>query len=173
MQFHSGFSLQNDDVFFQSFIENNDFYIYGFSYGAIKAYLDVKRLLAKGQRVDRLILFSPAFFQTKDEKFKRLQKMAYKKNKQLYLQNFITSCFAPYSVKKVEHTENSIKELEELLEYIWDINGLKELSNKGIKIEVYLGGEDKIIDVESAYKFFTQIADVTLLKKANHFLQGE
>ena len=36
---------------------------------------------------------------------------------------------------------------------------------------VYLGGEDKIIDVEAAREFFLHVATVTYIKNANHFLQ--
>jgi len=172
VQFYSGFSLKNDEVFFEKLIKEDIFSIYGFSYGAIKAYLHVKKNLQEGKRVDKLILFSPAFFQTKDKKFKRLQYMAYKKNKEQYLQNFIHSCFSPYPVKEIKYKSSSMEELEELLEYIWDMNELKSLREKGLKIEVYLGGQDSIIDVDGAYSFFTQVADVTLFKEANHFLQG-
>jgi len=46
-----------------------------------------------------------------------------------------------------------------------------DLTNKGVKIEVYLGGADKIIDVQSAREFFTQVSTLTFIKEANHFLQ--
>ncbi len=173
MKFYSGFALEKDDVFFEDLIQESPFFIYGFSYGAIKAYLHVKKAMEEGKRVDRLVLFSPAFFQTKSEKFKRLQKMAYRKNKEQYLQNFLYSCFAPYTLKEITLKNSSLEELEELLEYKWDINGFQKLKNQGVAIEVYLGGKDNVIDVDGAYEFFTQIADVTYIKKANHFLQGE
>jgi hypothetical protein len=41
---------------------------------------------------------------------------------------------------------------------------------RGINIEVYLGGEDKIIDVTGAREFFLEVATVTYIKDANHFL---
>ena len=62
MQFFSGFSLQNDEKFFREFIQESDFCVCGFSYGAIKAFEYTQQLLEEGKRVDTLQLFSPAFF---------------------------------------------------------------------------------------------------------------
>jgi hypothetical protein len=64
-----------------------------------------------------------------------------------------------------------MEELDELLNYEWDIYELNRLAQKGVKIEVYLGSEDKIIDVESARELFLQVSTVTYIKNANHFLQ--
>jgi hypothetical protein len=44
---------------------------------------------------------------------------------------------------------------------------------RGVRIEVYLGSDDNITDVEAAYAFFVPFATVHLFKGANHFLQGE
>ncbi|HEY9203800.1 MAG TPA: alpha/beta hydrolase, partial [Sulfurimonas sp.] len=87
-----------------------------------------------------------------------------------YLREFIASCFLPYEKKIVEHSKSSIEELEELLRYEWDIDELKELVRKGLKIEVYLGGEDRVIDVQRARELFLEVATVTYIKEANHFL---
>lgn len=172
MQFFSGFSLQNEQYLFEAFIKKSDLSVCGFSYGAIKAFEYVQECLETSKRVDTLQLFSPAFFQTKDQKFKRLQLMSYKKNKELYLENFIGSCFAPYEKKIVELNENdTIDDLQKLLEYEWDLQELQKIVDAGVVLEVYLGFEDKIIDAEGAYRFFRQVANVTSIKKANHFLQ--
>ncbi len=171
-QFFSGFSLKDEAYLFQPYIKENDYTICGFSYGAIKAYKAVKEALQNSKRVDTLQLFSPAFFQTKDEKFKRLQLMSYKKNKDLYLQNFLDSCFAPYEKKIVQINDtDTIEDLQTLLEYEWDMQALQKIVDAGVVLEVYLGFEDKIIDPQSAYTFFKQVANVTSIKKANHFLQ--
>ena len=171
MIFFSGFSLQNEQAFFEDYINSSEYCVCGFSYGAIKALRYVKKQLESSKRVDTLQLFSPAFFQTKDSKFKKLQLMGYRKDKKKYLKDFIDVCFTPYSVKDTEHYDTDISELEELLNYEWNIEELKYLNNSGINIEVYLGGEDKIIDVKSAREFFLETATVTYIKKANHFLQ--
>lgn len=171
MKFYSGFSLQNESYLFEEYLNTSAYCVSGFSYGAIKAFEYVQEQIALSKRVDTLQLFSPAFFQTKPEKFKRLQLMAYRKSEDAYLNQFMNSCFAPYDKKIVQHTSTLVDELEELLHYQWDVEELKAIADKGIRIEVYLGGEDKIIDVESARKFFLEVATVTYIKDANHFLQ--
>jgi hypothetical protein len=171
MHFYSGFSLKNEQSFFKDYINSSKYSTCGFSYGAIKAFEHVKEQLASGGRVDTLELLSPAFFQTKESKFKKLQIMAYKKNEDAYLSEFIKVCFLPYAQKRVQHYKTDIEELEELLNYEWDMQELRDIAQKGVKIEVYLGGQDKIIDVEAAREFFLEVATVTYIKNANHFLQ--
>lgn len=170
MKFYSGFSLKNEHFYFKEYINSSEYTVCGFSYGAIKAIRSIRERLELKKRVDTLQLFSPAFFQTKDEKFKKLQLLGYRKNQDSYLREFISLCFLPYKKKIVEHDKNSTEELEELLYYEWDISELKEIVRSGVKIEVYLGGKDKIIDVEGAREFFLEVATVTYIKNANHFL---
>lgn len=171
MKFFSGFSLKDESYLFDKYLNKSEYATGGFSYGAIKAFEDVKKALMESKRVDTLQLFSPAFFQDKSAKFKRLQLMSYVKNEELYLRSFMKSCFAPYEKKIVQNTQTTKSELEELLNYEWDLDELKELVKKGIKIEVYLGEEDQIIDSQKAKEFFIQVATVTYIKNANHFLQ--
>jgi len=171
MKFYSGFSLQNEEYLFSDFIKSSEYTVCGFSYGAIKALRATKKAVDDGKRIDTLQLLSPAFFQTKDEKFKRLQLMSYKKNEEVYLKQFISLCFEPFEKKIVEHANTTTDELRELLEYKWNVDEFKELVKRGIKIEVYLGGQDKIIDVNAAKELFLEVATVTYIKDANHFLQ--
>ncbi len=171
MKFYSGFSLKNEAYFFNDYIKETEYTVCGFSYGAIKAFKDVKEQLYSQKRVDTLQLFSPAFFQTKNDKFKRLQMLAYSKNRKVYMKQFIDSCFAPYQHKILEYQKNTHQELEELLNYKWIFDELQVLVDKGVVIEVYLGGEDKIIDAQGAREFFLDVATVTYIKNANHFLQ--
>lgn len=171
MKFYSGFSLKNEEYLFSAFLNESDYSVCGFSYGAIKAFTDVKEKLKNGVRVDTLTLLSPAFFQTKLVKFKKLQLMGYKKSKESYMREFISSCFAPYQKKIIESCETTIEELDELLNYEWIVEDLEFIHQKGVKIEVYLGGEDKIIDVAGAKELFLQVSTVTYIKEANHFLQ--
>ena len=174
MIFFSGFSFKEDEHFFKPYIKQSDFTVCGFSYGAIKAFEYVQRQLRNRKRVDTLQLFSPAFFQNKDVKFKRLQMVGYAKEKQRYLEAFVQSCFAPYKKQTVTINENDTEaDLQKLLEYEWDLAQLQQLVDAGVQIEVYLGGNDRVIDAKSAFEFFTQVASVTLIKEANHFLQGE
>jgi len=172
MKFYSGFSLKNEHQYFDVYTNHSNYAVCGFSYGAIKALRYVKEQLELKKRVDVLQLFSPAFFQTKDEKFKKIQLLAYRKNRDLYLSEFTKSCFAPYNEKRVERSNSdSIEDLQELLYYEWNLKDLSCLVKGGVKIEVYLGGKDKIIDVEPAKEFFLEVATVTYIKNANHFLQ--
>ena len=171
MKFYSGFSLKSDKHFFHEYINDSLYTVAGFSYGAIKATLHVKKELSLGKRVDTLQLFSPAFFQTKSQKFKKLQTMAYIKSRDSYLRTFIESCFLPYTNRSIEHKNSTLEELEELLNYEFVKSDFLDLEAKGVKIEVYLGGKDSIIDAEGARDFFLDVSTVTYIKNANHFLQ--
>ncbi len=171
MKFYNGFSLKNKVHFFQEYLDDSAYCVCGFSYGAIKALSYVKEQLLMGNRVDRLQLLSPAFFQTKSSKFKKLQMSAYSKSPEKYLSSFISACFLPYKSKSIQHSENSLDELNELLNYEWIKSDFVELESKGVKIEVYLGSEDKIIDIKSAREFFVDVSTLTYIKNANHFLQ--
>ena len=75
--FFSGFCFEDECELFDDYLIQNDFTVAGFSYGAIKAF---KYVLNSSFRVDKLQLFSPAFFQNFDEKFKRTQLMYFKKD---------------------------------------------------------------------------------------------
>lgn len=171
MKFYSGFSLENEQYLFTEYIDNSEYAVCGFSYGAINALNTTVEMLKSSKRVDKLQLFSPTFFQSRDVKFHRLQLMSYKKNKEKYMQQFLEGCFKPHALKDVETIDTDISELEELLGYKWSIETLKEIQNSGVKIEVYLGGQDNIIDVNAAKEFFLEVATVTYINNANHFLQ--
>jgi len=169
MHFFHGFALQDEARCFQNILDESDYAVSGFSYGAIKAF---QHVLGTTGRVDRLQLLSPAFFQKQSMKFRRLQMMGYQKDHQLYIEKFTENCFLPYSTSEVSYGEHSAAELEELLNFEWSVEDLQTVIDRGVKIDVYLGGKDQISDVVSAYDFFKPFATVTLIKEANHFLQG-
>ena len=171
MKFYSGFSLKNEISFFKDFVKESQYSVCGFSYGAIKAFRYTQEQLQEGKRIDTLQLFSPAFFQTKSQKFKRVQIISFTKCKEKYLSSFIDGCFFPHAKKDLQHMQTSIEELNELLNFQWNQNDLQDLVDKGVVIEVYLGEKDMIIDVESARELFLQVSTVTYIKNANHFLQ--
>jgi len=170
MRYYSGFSLRDEESLFSDYISDTNYTVCGFSYGAIKAFKKVQEELALGNRVDRLILLSPAFFQTKSIKFKKLQLIGYKRDKASYIKQFLHSCFSPYDEKKVRTKDTTIEELDELLSYEWILDNLKFVEDNGVKIEIYLGSEDKIIDVAGARELFLEVGTVTYIKGANHFL---
>ena len=169
MKFYSGFSLSNDKQLFETYLKETEYTLAGFSYGAIKAF---KEALNSSKRIDTLQLFSPAFFQDKTEKFKRMQNMYFAKDKEAYFTNFHQSIFSPAGIEKsVILEEGNAEELEELLNYVWKADELKALQDKGVKIEVYLGSEDKIINSYSAKAFFLPYADTYMINGAGHTLQ--
>lgn len=166
--YYSGFCLHDEQGLFDEYLIDNDFTLSGFSYGAIKAF---EEALHSSKRVDVLQLFSPAFFQDKDEKFKRMQLMFFKKNAQGYCENFLKNVVYPSS-KNIEpfFKQGSFEELDELLHYVWDTKKIQALCNKGTKIEVYVGSEDKIVDANSIKEFFTPFATVYYIKECGHIL---
>jgi hypothetical protein len=48
---------------------------------------------------------------------------------------------------------------------------METIRAKGVRIEVYLGLDDQVIDVEGAREFFLPYATVTSIRRGNHFLQ--
>lgn len=168
MRFFSGFALRNEEHFFEGLLNRSDYTVAGFSYGAIKA---ARYAALSNDRIDTLQLFSPAFFQTKKESFRRLQMGGYLKAPDEYLRLFLENCFAPCSVETTEFGDHSAEELHELLYYVWESELTEMLRGKGVRIEVYLGLEDRIIDVDGAREFFIPYATVTSMQKRNHFLQ--
>jgi len=166
--YHSGFCLGNEAELFSEFIIENDFTVSGFSYGAIKAFEEV---LSSIQRVDKLQLFSPAFFQTKDKRFKRMQLMFYKKDDNTYCNNFLENISHPSSIDCNKYfNQGTYAQLDELINYKWDEKKLEALVNKGVKIEVFLGSEDKIIEAQKAKDFFIKYATVYFIKDVGHIL---
>lgn len=166
--YFSGFCFKNESELFNEYLESNDFTVCGFSYGAIKAFEEV---LSTNQRVDKLQLFSPAFFQTFDDKFKRTQVMYFKKDANAYVKTFLQNVIYPSNLDISKYFElGTSKQLEELLNYNWSEEKLQELVDKGVKIEVYLGGVDKIIDSSKAKDFFKNFATVYYIKEKGHLL---
>ena len=165
--YFSGFSLTNESELFDDYIKKDNLTVSGFSYGAIKAF---EYALNTNSRVDKLQLFSPAFFNDKDIKYKRMQLMFFKKNSQEYCKNFLNNCGFTHELSSKYFSLGKFDELEELLYYIWDENKLKIIQEKGIELEVYLGSDDKIIDSNKALEFFKKYADIYYVKNKGHIL---
>jgi len=170
VNFFSGFCLEGEELLFENFIKKGDYCVAGFSKGAIDAFsyvLDTRR------RVDTLLLFSPAFFQNKDETFKRAQLHYFRKDEKRYIENFLKNCsygsdidLSPFFKKEDE------KELKRLLNFTWRESELERLKKSGVLIEVFLGGRDKIIDSAVARDFFKPYASVYFIKEGGHLLNG-
>ena len=170
VNFFSGFYLRGEESLFSEYINTSNFTVSGFSLGAIKAF---KYALESDNRIDTLQLFSPAFFQDKSKKFKRLQTIHFQKNPQNYLDEFLKNCTYPSTVDMASFVnDGTLEDLQTLLEFVWKKDDLELLVKKGVEIEVYLGGYDKIIDSKKAYEFFKEFATVYFIKEGGHVLHG-
>ena len=97
--------------------------------------------------------------------------MYFKKDANLYSQSFLENVIFPKQIDISKYFKlGTIEELEELLYYEWKEEKLQKLLDKGIKIEVYLGGVDKIIDASKAKDFFKDFATVYYIKEKGHLL---
>jgi NurA-like 5'-3' nuclease len=97
--------------------------------------------------------------------------MYFKKDEDSYIENFLKNVIYP-SNKDISNyfKKGSKEELEELLTYVWEEEKLQKVLEKGVKIEVYLGAEDKIIDALKAKNFFKNYATVYYFKNKGHLL---
>jgi hypothetical protein len=170
VSFFSGFSLDGEKELFKEYLKESPYSVSGFSLGAIDAF---EHVLDTTNRIDMLQLFSPSFFQDKDLKFQRLQTINYKKNPKAYQEQFLKNIAYPSTIDMSKYFKEGTKEeLQRLLEFKWSQEKLSKLVQRGIKIEVYLGGRDKIIDSQKAYEFFKKFATVYLIKEGGHILHG-
>jgi pimeloyl-ACP methyl ester carboxylesterase len=169
VKFFSGFYLKNEQELFKPFLDQTDYTVAGFSYGAQKA---IKYALSTTQRVERIILLSPAFFKTQSKSFLRAQTHYFSADKDKYIKNFLSNICLPNSNINLEkYLDNgSVEQLEELLTYKWEKDALVSLKNRGTKIEVFLGDEDSIINSKDAFDFFSKYTTTYLIKKAGHLL---
>ena len=97
--------------------------------------------------------------------------MYFKKDPNAYCENFLENVKSSSS-KDISKYFNlgSIEELQELLYYEWSEEKLQKLLEKGTKIEVYLGANDKIVETLSAKDFFVNFATVYYIKEKGHLL---
>jgi len=174
MKFFSGFCVDVDKKFFSDYIEDKEFVVAGFSYGAQKA-LDYA--INSSQRIDKLQLLSPAFFDY-NEKLINLNLNAFKKDKKSYIKNFLTKAGINEWIMengewRIDITNLEIRECNEndlLKLFTFEWKKIEKI--KDIKIEVFLGEYDRIIALKKAYEFFKNYADVYFIKKADHFLRS-
>jgi hypothetical protein len=125
--YFSGFSLEGEKELFKEYIVENDYTVAGFSYGGQKAFEYVSET---ENRVDLLQLFSPAFFNDKDTKYKRMQLMFFKKDTKQYCDNFLSNCGLDKDSIDKYFKQGSFEELDELLHYVWDEEKLRKLIEK-------------------------------------------
>jgi len=170
MRYFSGFSLSNEAVLFKPYIIDSDYCVAGFSYGAQQAF---EYVYQSKERVDRLILLSPAFFQTQKPSFIRAQLRYFEAGQEAYVNQFLSNVSYPSSVDLCSYLEVGTKEeLEALLSYTWDGEKIQEVLQRGTTIEVFFGEEDKIIESKKAFDFFAPLTTTYFIKRAGHLLQN-
>ena len=97
--------------------------------------------------------------------------MFFKKDAKSYCDNFLKNVVYPSSKNiKANFKQGSYEELDELLHYEWNQERLQALLDRGIKIEVYVGADDKIVDAQKIKEFFVEYATVYFIKNAGHIL---
>ena len=134
MKYFSGFLLNNEQEIFDEYLIDTDMCVAGFSYGAFKAF---EYVYNSKQRVDRLILLSPSFFQDKPNSYIRRQLKFF--NNDSYVKSFLENISYPSNKNITKYyKEDNIDSLEELLTYKWDKTKLKELQKRGVEIEIFL-----------------------------------
>jgi len=169
VNYFNGFSLEGEEQFFNELLIQSDVAVAGFSYGAQQAF---EYVYNTNKRVDRLILLSPAFFQTQKQSFVRTQLRYFQNGQEAYVKQFLLNVAYPSDTDlSVCLKTGDARELEALLTYRWDEQKLKEITDRGTVIEVFLGSEDKIIDANAAFEFFKEIATVYYIKGVGHLLQ--
>ena len=168
MHYFNGFSLRGEEEFFREMLVEGEFVVAGFSYGAQKAF---EYAYGSSERVDRLILLSPAFFQHQKKSFIKTQLRYFKADAEAYRKEFLKNVAYPSTHNLTSYlTHGEVEELEELLTYQWESERIEELQKRGVTIEVFLGGQDKIVDSEEAYSFFSELTTTYLFKEQGHLL---
>jgi len=169
MRYFNGFSLKGEEELFKEYLIDSDFLVAGFSYGAIGAF---EYVYSSKQRVDRLILLSPAIFQNYKKSFIRVQLRYFKMDRDRYIEQFLKNVSYPSHIDLKGYLSiGKSCELEALLSYIWDRDRVLELIDRGVTIEVFIGGRDKIIDSSNSFNFFSPITTTYLLKDVGHILR--
>jgi hypothetical protein len=168
MRYFNGFSLRDEERFFGEWLIDSEFCVAGFSYGAQQA---LEYVLGCDERIDRLILLSPAYFQEQSTAFIRTQLRYFAADSDAYISRFLANVVYPSSTNLKDHLlAGTQEELSSLLCYRWEEEKLCQILKKGTIIEVILGEKDKIIDVDAAYRFFAPLVTTYMIKDAGHLL---
>jgi len=171
MRYFNGFFLRNEAHFFREWLIDSEFTVAGFSHGAQQA---LEYTFQAKERIDRLILLSPAFFQNKKPAFVRTQLRYFLADSDNYVSQFLANVTYPSSIILDEHlAAGTHDELSGLLHYTWEEEKLRMISERSTTIEVILGSEDKIIDAEAARAFFSPYVTTYWVKGVGHLLRKD
>ncbi len=170
MRYFSGFSLVGESELFEPYLCSGDLVVAGFSHGAQQAF---EYAYASQERIDRLILLSPAFFQTQKPSFVRTQLRYFEAGREAYIAQFLANVAYPATDTLQRYLQvGSTTALRDLLTYRWEEPKLHTLLARGTTIEVFLGQEDKIVDASEAFAFFSALVPTYLIKGAGHLLKA-
>jgi pimeloyl-ACP methyl ester carboxylesterase len=100
VRYFNGFSLQDEEQFFSEYLADGELAVAGFSYGTQKAF---EYVYHSKERVDRLILLSPAFFQTQKPSFARTQLRYFQSGQEAYVKQFLENVSYPSSIDLSAH----------------------------------------------------------------------
>ncbi len=172
MKFFSGFGFANEWVLFKDFLDRGEYTVAGFSYGAQKALRYALDLHRQGKRIQKLQLFSPAYFNELPRPIKQKEILNFAKNPKAYMRFFYKKALYPATIDIQPFIkEPTLGELKELLFFEWRGEELQELKDVGVQIEIYLGEMDKIVDAAKAHRFFKEYGVSHLIKGAGHLLR--
>ncbi len=171
VKYFNGFSLHDEEKYFKQYLDNSGLCVAGFSYGAQKA---LEYTYSSKERIDRLILLSPAFFQSENKSFVRTQLRYFEADKEAYVKQFLKNVSYPSTFDLSKNfTLGNKAELEELLTYKWDSEKIEKILSRGTVIEVFLGSQDKIIKSNDAFDFFSSFTTTYYIKHVGHLLLEE
>lgn len=173
MHYFEGFGFYGTTSLFTPWVKEGECSVAGFSYGAQSA---LEYVMQAKRRIQYLQLISPAFFNDKEDAFMQAQLKAFEKNQAAYMKRFYANAaypanvaaFSPYIDKSVD-----VASLKALLSYRWEPQKLEALKQKGVVVEVFIGGKDKIVDAGAACDFFAQSALCYYFKEAGHLLRSK
>lgn len=165
--FYSGFCLNGEEGLFDEFLPSFGEYIAGFSYGSIAAL----KFAAQNKDVAKLILLSPAYYTHKSADFKEAQIAAFETDPALYRLKLLKKSGLSEEEGKRYGIPGTSAELRELLYFDWNASEIASVSHRGVKIEVFIGGNDRVVEPEASAEFFRQYGSVYYLKNKNHILR--
>ncbi len=173
MKFFSGFGFANEWILFKEYLDRREYMVAGFSYGAQKALQYALQLNEKRERIQKLQLLSPAYFDHLPRPIKQKEIVSFAKNPKAYMRFFYKKVLYPATFDDIEPftKEPTLAELKELLFFEWRGEELQKLQEAGVQIEIYLGELDKIVDASKAHEFFKEYGVSYLIKGVGHLLR--
>lgn len=165
--FYSGFCLSGEEGLFDSYLPAFGDFVAGFSYGSIKA---VKHAL-ENESVKNLLLLSPAYYSHKTDDFRDTQIAAFEADPELYKLKLLKKSGLKEEEGQRYGKDGTIAELKELLYFDWDCAGLDALRQRGVRVEVFIGSADRVVESIPSQDFFAEYAKVYLLEGKNHILR--